>query len=119
MSEEIIDVGGQFWPKLKEGTFVYTIEKPPVKNEGNRYVWKLSYVFKGQPECGEIQLFPNQMADLLGVLGFTKTDAQKYRWDAETCPNKKFKATAYNESDPKDLSKIYVRLKDYAEELQF
>jgi len=111
--QETIDVSGNFWPPLKEGSYDFRIEEAPIKDQKGLYRWKLSYEWEKQPEAGEIKLFANQMNDLLTVLGCQKTAPHKFTWDPDTVVGQHFKATVYKEPDKNDLSKSYVRLKDF------
>lgn len=86
------------------------------KKHGNLYIFPLSY---DNGEEGEQVFFGNQMADFLRVLGCKESSKGIYIFDSEKVIGGEFSATVFHEADNKDKSKIYQRMKDFKEELQF
>lgn len=111
--EEIIDTRGNFWGPLREGTFDYRIEEPFKKSEKGFYIFKLSYEDKNGPDSGEISMFPNELGPLFDLLGWKRVEAKKYKGDPDLAVGKYFKATCFKEPSKSDLTKLYMRLKDF------
>jgi hypothetical protein len=113
MSEEIFDTRGNNWGPLKEGDYDYRIEEPFSKGDKGFVKLKLSYEDTNGPDSGEISLFPNEMGDLFELLGWKRVEAKKYKGDPALAIGKYFKATCIKEPSKTDMSKSYMKLRNF------
>ena len=108
MMEET-DVSGGYNDDIPDGTYNFIIRKV-IRKEVNgmkAYEWKLGY---GGGE-GKVLTWPNQIADLLPILGAKKQPDGKYLWDTDLVEGKTFKATVTHPTTKK--GKVVCVLDDF------
>ena len=103
MSREYTDTNSDFnndpLPDGRQTFRVVSIRKH-MKSETKMYFWTLLY---GDGKEG-VQLFlPNQMGNLLRVLGATETKQNEFDWETELMEGKYFEATVKHEADKKGV----------------
>jgi hypothetical protein len=111
--EQEFDTKGNNWGPLREGTFDYRIEESFSIGDKGLVKLKLSYEDEQGPDSGEVSLFPNEMGPLFEILGWKRTAAKKYKGDPDLAVGQYFKATCVKESSKKDLTKSYLKLRDF------
>lgn len=111
---ETIDTNSQFNDDIPDGTYDFEVEKVfPKDIVGKRgYEWHLDYVnADGHDVSGKVLLWPNQMQDLLRLLGCREESKGKFSWDPELMVGKTFKATTHHPTTKN--GKVVLALKDF------
>lgn len=108
MREET-DVSGQFHDDIPDGTYDFEIKKAVRKEvQGKKaYEWTLEY----GDNVGKVLTWPNQIGDLLIILGAEKQPDGKYSWDTDLVEGKTFKATVTHPTTKK--GKVVCALGDF------
>src|SRR5882672_237925 len=108
MREET-DVSGSFHDDIPDGTYDFTIKKVVRKEvqEKKAYEWILEY----DGTKGKVLTWPNQIAELLPLLGAEKQPDGKYSWDTDLVEGKTFKATVSHQTTKK--GKVVCVLTDF------
>lgn len=116
MSLELTDTNGQFNDDIPNGTYTFRVFKCVGKNIKDKkgYEWTLDYVnADGDPAQGKVLTWPNQIGELLRVLGCKETKAGVFEWQTDLMEGQTFKATITHDPNKKDPSKIYMNMKDF------
>ena len=108
MREET-DVSGMFNDDIPDGTYDFEIHKVVRKEvQGKKaYEWTLEY----GDRSGKVLTWPNQIGDLLAILGAEKQPDGKYSWDTDLVEGKTFKATVTHPTTKK--GKVVCALSDF------
>lgn len=108
MREET-DVSGNFNDDIPDGTYDFEIRKVVRKEvQGKKaYEWTLDYE-SGQ---GKVLTWPNQIGELLPLLGAQKQPDGKYSWDTDLVEGMVFKATVTHPTTKK--GKVVCALGDF------
>jgi hypothetical protein len=108
MREET-DVSGIFNDDIPDGTYDFKIKKVVRKEVLGKkaYEWILEYE-EGE---GKVLTWPNQIADLLPLIGAVKQPDGKYSWDTELVEGKTFKATVTHPTTKK--GKVVCAIGDF------
>lgn len=108
MREET-DVSGSFNDDIPDGTYAFEIDKVVRKEVAGKkaYEWFLSY----NGTSGKILTWPNQIADLLPLIGAEKQPDGKYSWDTELVEGRTFKATVTHPTTKK--GKVVCAIGDF------
>src|ERR1700680_3621309 len=90
MREET-EVSGNYNDDIPDGTYDFEISKVVRKEVLGKkaYEWTLEY---GDQE-GKVLTWPNQIGELLVILGAEKQPDGKYSWDTDLVEGKTFRAT--------------------------
>lgn len=115
MSRENTDTNSQFNDDIPDGTYDFEIEKVLAKEiKGKKgYEWHLDYKdAQGNDASGQVLMWPNQIGDLLRLLGCKEGEKGKFDWETELMQGKTFKATIVHEKGKKS-DKIYCNIKDF------
>lgn len=95
MREET-DVSGEFRDDIPDGTYDFSVHRVVRKElQGKKaYEWSLDYTNANGAECtGKVLTWPNQIKDLLVILGAEKLPDGKYSWDTDLVEGRTFRAT--------------------------
>ena len=108
MREET-DVSGSFHDDIPDGTYDFEIQKVVRKEIGGKkgYEWILEY----NGTSGKVLTWPNQIGELLTILGAEKQPDGKLSWDTDLVEGKTFKATVTHPTTKK--GKVVCALGDF------
>jgi hypothetical protein len=109
MREET-DVSGGYNDDIPDGIYDFEIAKVVRKEVAGKkaYEWTLEY----GSEVGKVLTWPNQIADLLPLLGAEKQPDGKYSWDTDLVEGKTFRATVTHQTTKK--GKVVCVMGDFA-----
>jgi len=116
MSYEETDTKSQFDDDISDGEHEFMIEEVVAKeiNGKKAYEWKLDYKDENEQLAeGKVLTWPNQIKELLRILGCEEYETDKFRWDTVMQKGKWFFATISHDPDKKNPSKIYRNMKDF------
>lgn len=108
MREET-DISGSFHDDIPDGTYDFEIQQVVRKEIGGQkgYEWILEY----NGTSGKVLTWPNQIGDLLLILGAEKQPDGKLSWDTDLVEGKTFKATVTHPKTKK--GKVVCALGDF------
>lgn len=109
MAREETDVSGSFHDDIPDGTYDFEIQKVVRKEVSGKkaYEWFLEY----NGTSGKVLTWPNQIADLLPLLGAEKLPDGKFSWDTDLVEGRTFKATVTHPTTKK--GKVVCSLGDF------
>jgi hypothetical protein len=101
---------GSDLPDGKRNFLVESVEKRYGKNNGEFFIWKLTY----DGGSGDVLILPNMMGGLLKILECTEIEPGKFDWSTEDQHGKMFNATVSHKPDAKDPSKIRTHIGEFS-----
>jgi len=109
MSREMTDTNSQFNDAIPDGTYTFEVHKVIRKDLKGKvgYEWSLDYAKDGVDCNGKQLLWPNQMGELLRLLGCKELSPGKFEWDTDLMEGQTFNARVFRQPDKKDPNKIY------------
>ena len=108
MREET-DVSGSFHDDIPDGTYDFEIKKVVRKEVQGKKAYEWVLLYDGGE--GKVLTWPNQIAELLPLLGAVKQPDGKYSWDTELVEGKTFRSTVSHPTTKK--GKVVCALGDF------
>lgn len=110
MSRETTDTNSQFNDAIPDGTYDFEVHKVVRKEIKGKvgYEWSLDY----GDQNGKQLFWPNQMGDLLRLLGCKETAPGKFDWETDLMEGQTFKATVSRKEDKKS-GKTFQMMGDF------